>query len=162
ADPQKYLTDIKALTAPKMEGRGDGTRGLTRAEQMIATRYKSLGLQPAGSKGYLQAFPVAIGKRLRGGNRLFEEREAGGNALTSRMLKVSEDYVPVSFSASGNVHALVVFAGYGITAPESSYDDYQGLDVKEKIVLVLRNEPPSFSAKTVQGGKSRHAELVTK
>jgi len=145
-----------------MEGRGDGTRGLTRAEQVIVARYKSLKLQPAGSKEYLQAFPVAIGKRLKPGNRIFEEKGPGGNALTSRALKVGEDYIPLSISASGTLRGEVVFAGYGITAPELSYDDYQGMNAKGKIVLVLRNEPPAISAKAVHGGKSRHAELVTK
>ena len=161
ADPQRYLADIKALTTPEMEGRGDGTRGLTRAERLLVERYKTLGLQPAGTKGYLQAFPVAIGKRLKTGNRLMEARDPVG-ALTSRHLKIGEDYIPLSFSASGNVHAAVIFAGYGITAPELSFDDYQGLDAKGKIVLVLRNEPVALASKAAHGGHTRHAEFVTK
>ncbi len=162
ADAQRYLADVKALASPEMEGRGDGTRGLTKAEKLLVERYKSLKLEPAGTKGYLQSFPVAIGKRLRSGNRIIEDKAPGGNALTSRVLKVGEDYIPLSFSASGNARGEVVFAGYGITAPEFSYDDYQGLDAKGKIVLVLRNEPPAISGKAVHGGKTRHAELVTK
>ena len=162
ADAQKYLADVKALTAPEMEGRGDGTRGLTKAEKLIVERYKQLKLEPAGTKGYLQAFPVAIGKRLRAGNRILEEKGPGGNSLTGRVLKVGEDYIPLSFSGSGDAHGEVVFGGYGITAPETSYDDYQGLDAKGKIVLVLRNEPPAISTKAAHGGKTRHAELVTK
>jgi hypothetical protein len=49
ADPQRYLEDIKALTTPAMEGRGAGSKGLTRAEHLIEKRYKSLGLEPAGT-----------------------------------------------------------------------------------------------------------------
>src|SRR5215475_16044238 len=56
ADLTRYLADVKALSSPEMEGRGDGTKGLTLAEHLIVERYKSLGLEPAGSKGYLQSF----------------------------------------------------------------------------------------------------------
>jgi len=52
ADPGRYITDVKALAAPEMEGRGDGTKGLTRAEQLIEKRYKELHLDPAGVNGY--------------------------------------------------------------------------------------------------------------
>src|SRR5215475_8651477 len=56
ADLTKYLDDVKALSSPEMEGRGDGSHGLTLAEHLIVERYKSLGLEAAGSKGYLQSF----------------------------------------------------------------------------------------------------------
>ena len=55
ADPARYLNDIKTLAAPDMEGRGAGTKGLGRATKYIEHRYKSLGLQPAGTNGYLAA-----------------------------------------------------------------------------------------------------------
>ena len=51
ADEQRFLTDVKSLTAPTMEGRGDGAKGLTRAAHLIEQRYKSLGLQSAGNRG---------------------------------------------------------------------------------------------------------------
>jgi len=162
SDAQRYLEDVKALSAPQMEGRGDGTRGLTRAEKLLVERYKKLGLDPAGTKGYLQPFSVAIGKRLLSGNYLRQDRRLEDVAIEARKFRLREDFVPLTFSSSGSVHAPVVFAGYGITAPESSYDDYEGIDVKGKIVLILRDEPPALSAKSVHGGKSRHAELVTK
>jgi hypothetical protein len=161
ADSQRYLADVKTLTTPEMEGRGDGTKGLVRAENLIVERYKKLGLEPAGTKGYLQPFPVAIGRRLKGENRLSlslisPDAEGRGH------LNLGEEYVPLNISGTGVIKGLVVFAGYGITAPELSYDDYQGLDATGKIVLVLRDEPPAISEKAVHGGKTRHAELVTK
>jgi aminopeptidase YwaD len=70
--------------------------------------------------------------------------------------------VPFSFSASGEVAGPVVFAGYGVTAPEFGYDDYSHLDAKDKIVLVLRYEPASFAAKTGNSGFTQHAQLITK
>src|SRR5258708_14333471 len=58
AAAQRYLGDIKALTTPQMEGRGDCTKGLTRAEHMLVQRYKSLGLEPPGTNRYPQPFHV--------------------------------------------------------------------------------------------------------
>jgi len=137
ADPARYLNDIKALASPEMEGRGAGTKGLTRAEHLIEKRYKQLGLQPVGVKGYLQPFTVITGARLKSDNHLVVE-STGSDKEERKSLKVNEDFVPFSFSSSGQVAGPLVFAGYGATADEFHYDDYAGLDVKDKIVVVLR------------------------
>src|ERR1700731_622016 len=63
ADPKRYLEDVKALSAPSMEGRGAGTKGIALAANLIEERYRSLGLQPAGSKSYFQPFTVITGAR---------------------------------------------------------------------------------------------------
>jgi hypothetical protein len=152
---QHYLDDIKALTAPNMEGRGDGTTGLTRAARLIEKRYQSLGLQPAGTNGYFQPFSLVTGARLKSDNH-FEVQS--GTARSS--LKLNQDYVPFSFSSSGTVTAPVVFAGYGISAQEFGYDDYENLDVKDKIVVVFRYEPPGFAKN--RAGLTQHADLITK
>ncbi|MBV8205392.1 MAG: M28 family peptidase [Acidobacteria bacterium] len=151
-DGQRYLDDVKALTAPAMEGRGNGTRGLERAAHLIEQRFKDLGLDPAGTNSYFQPFSVVTGARLKGKNLL----QAGGDSL-----KLEQDFVPFSFSGSGAAAGPVVFAGYGITAPEFGYDDYEGVPVKGRIVLVLRNEPPAFQAKGHQG-VTQHSQLISK
>jgi hypothetical protein len=156
-DPQRYLNDVKLLTEPKMEGRGDGTKGLVRAEHVLEARYKSLGLEPAGSHGYLQPFVVTTGAKLKGKNRFVVE-----TGTSNTELKLEQDYVPLSFSRSGAETAPLVFAGFGITAPEFDYDDYAGLDVKDKFVVVLRYEPKGFVAKTLSASMTRHAGIVTK
>src|SRR5271165_6690128 len=69
ADPTRYLNDIKTLAAPNMEGRGAGTKGLERATKYIEHRYESLGLQPAGTNGYLQPFTVTTGAKLKSDNQ---------------------------------------------------------------------------------------------
>ena len=137
ADEQRFLTDVKSLTAPTMEGRGDGAKGLTRAAHLIEQRYKSLGLEPAGKHGFFQPFDVITGRHLRSGNRLQQAPHLEDLSVEHRSYKLLEEFIPLSFSSSGSLDAPLVFAGYGITAPESSYDDYQGLDVKGKIVLAL-------------------------
>jgi len=157
-DPAKYLDDVKALSAPEMEGRGDGTRGLTLAERLIVERYKSLGLEPAGSKGYLQSFRVVTGRKIQGGTKM--SGHANGGKIEMYVLR--EDFVPLSFSSSGNAKASLVFAGYGITAPEFSYDDFHDADVSDKIVLVLRGEPEALVQKATSGGHTTHASLISK
>jgi hypothetical protein len=157
ADPTRYLNDVKSLASPEMEGRGAGTKGLTRAEHLIEKRYKELGLQPAGTHGYAQPFSVITGARVKPDNSL--KVEASG---VTTDLKIDQDFVPFSFSSSDQVSGPLVFAGYGITADEFHYDDYNGLDVKDKIVIVLRYEPSGFAEKSGHHGVTQHSQLITK
>jgi hypothetical protein len=157
ADPTRYLNDVKALASPEMEGRGPGTRGIGRAQHLIEKRYKELHLDPAGVNGYAQPFTVITGERLKSDNHATVHT---GDSKTD--LKIERDFVPFSFSASGQVDAPVVFAGYGATADEFHYDDYAGLDVKDKVVVVLRYEPSSFADKSGSHGLTQHSQLITK
>lgn len=152
-EAQRYLNDIKALTTPSMEGRGDGTKGLTRAAHLIEHRFKTLGLEPAGTQSYFQPFTLITGAKLTGNNHV----QAGKTEL-----KLNQDYVPFSFSSSGTANAPLVFAGYGATATEFGYDDYDGIDVKDKIVVLLRYEPSGFAAKSGNNGLTQHAQLISK
>jgi hypothetical protein len=157
ADSQRYLQDIKALTTPAMEGRGDGTKGLTRAERLIEKRFQSLGLKPAGANSYAQPFTVITGAKLKSNNHLTVEISGAKKAL-----KPNQDFVPFSFSSSGSVSGSVVFVGYGASAEEFQYDDYAGVDVKDKIVVVLRYEPTGFAQKSGNQGLTQHSQLITK
>lgn len=157
ADPNRYVSDIKILASPEFEGRGAGTAGLTRAQKMIEKRYKELRLEPAGVKGYTQPFSVVTGARLKNDN--WFRLEMGGQ---KQVLKVEQEFVPFSFSSSAQVGSSLVFAGYGATAAEFQYDDYAGLDVKNKIVVVLRHEPSGFAEKSGHHGLTQHSQLITK
>jgi PA domain len=158
ADPARYLNDIKSLASPEMEGRGAGTKGLTRAQHLIEKRYKELGIPPAGVNGYAQPFSVITGARLKADNSF---NIATGNDSKNE-ITINHDFVPYSFSASGQVSAPLVFAGYGITADEFHYDDYAGIDVKDKVVVVLRYEPASFAQKNGNNGLTQHSQLISK
>ena len=140
-----------------MEGRGAGTAGIALAAKLLEQRYQSLGLDPAGTQGFLQPFTVITGAKLAALNQLQEQ--IGG---TKKILKLNEDFVPFSFSSSGDAEAPVVFAGYGASAAEFGYDDYAGLDVQGKIVVLLRYEPAGFAAKGGHQGLTQHAALITK
>ncbi len=157
ADPERYLNDVKSLASPEMEGRGAGTKGLTRAQHLIEKRYQELGLEPAGVRDYTQAFTVVTGARLKSDN-YFSVQGAEGK----KNLKVDQDFVPFSFSSSGEADGPIVFAGYGATADEFNYDDYAGLDVKDKIVVVLRYEPSGFAEKSGNHGLTQHSQVITK
>ena len=157
ADPSRYLEDIKALTAPSMEGRGDDTKGLIRAAHLLEKRYHELGLKPAGTNSYFQPFTVVTGAKLKADN-LFAVQQGD----QKQELKLNQDFVPFSFSSSGSVSAPVVFAGFGASADEFGYDDYAGVDVKDKIVVVLRYEPAGFAEKSGNTGLTRHSQLISK
>jgi len=157
ADPVRYLDDIKSLTAPPMEGRGAGTKGISRAASLLEKRYQHLGLQPAGTNSFFQPFSVITGAKLKSHNRISVD-----DASQKSELKLNQEFVPFSFSSPGTASAPLVFAGFGATAEEFGYDDYAGIDVKDKIVVLLRYEPAGFAAKSGNAGLTRHAALITK
>jgi hypothetical protein len=158
-DPERFLNHIKYLASTEMRGRATGSPEMERAADYIARQFRHIGLTPINGKSYFQAFPVSTSARLGPGNR-FEYTE-NGEAAT---LKTGEQFIPFNFSSGGMVTAGVVFAGYGITAPEYNYDDYAGLDVKDKLVLILRHEPQEFDEHSVFDGKvyTEHAQFFSK
>lgn len=158
--PQRYLEDVKFLASDAMEGRGAGTKGLDQAAKYIEDRFKALGLQPAGDNGtYRQSLQVTTGARPGSGNQLEVTADKQASSL-----RLNSDYRPLSFSSNGEVNGPVVFGGYGVTAPEFHYDDYGHIDVKDKIVVVLRYEPESFhkGRESKERAWTHHATLVSK
>jgi Peptidase family M28/PA domain/PDZ domain len=158
-DPNVYLDDIKFLASKELKGRATGSPELEKAGAFIAEKFREFGLQPADGKSYYQAFEVTTNARLGKANRF---RFTGSGR--SQTLRFPEDFVPFNFSSTGQLAGPVVFVGYGITAPEYNYDDYTGIDVKGKIVLMLRHEPQEYDDKSVFAGKSytRHAQFSSK
>src|SRR5437879_12984812 len=108
ANEQGFLTDIKSLTAPAMEGRGAGTKGLTRAAHLIEQRYKSLGLQPTGKNGFFQPFDVITGAQLRPGNELAKYVQGVVSLHARGTFKLNEDFVSLRLSATGCVSSSPV------------------------------------------------------
>ncbi|HSM14779.1 MAG TPA: M20/M25/M40 family metallo-hydrolase [Thermoanaerobaculia bacterium] len=127
----RFAADAAWLAADEREGRGVGTAGIDGAGAWIEQRFRELGLEPAGSDGYRQPFEVTVEIRSEAGTSLSLDGEAVDAA----------EFVPLAFSSPGPVEADVVYAGWGIVAPELGRDDYEGLDVEGKIVLVRRFVP---------------------
>lgn len=154
-DAVRYQKSVKLLSDPKMKGRGTGSPELEKAASWIAGQFKKAGLKPLAGTSYYQRFSVTTNARLGKANRL---------AAAGSTLDLQKDFQPFNFSGNGTASAPVVFAGYGITAPEYGYDDYSGVDVKDKIVLLLRHEPQEFDEKSSFAGKvyTTHAQLTNK
>jgi Zn-dependent M28 family amino/carboxypeptidase len=157
-DPKLYLEDIKFLASPDLKGRVTGSAELEKAAAFIERRYRELGVKPVGSS-YLQPFQVTTDAALGKANH-FKFSENG----RSTTLRFPGEFVPFNFSQTGKLTGAVVFAGYGITAPEYHYDDYSGIDAKGKIVLVLRHEPQESDPKSVFEGttNTQHAQFAAK
>ncbi|MDY7092540.1 MAG: M28 family peptidase [Acidobacteriota bacterium] len=132
----RYRADVEWLSADERQGRGLGTEGLDEAARWIARRYADLGLDPAGDEGsFLQRFEAPVAVSVEEGTAL----TVGGETLAWNA--EAESFRPASFSAEGSVTAPLVDAGWGITSEEHGIDDYQGLDVDGKVVLVRRFAP---------------------
>src|SRR5258708_21160552 len=157
--PAEYLAYVKCLASSDMRGRASGSPELEKAESCIGEMLRSMNLKPLAGDSYYQDFEVTASARLGTQNKL---SYSSGRKKTA--LKVQQDFVPLNLSSTGRISGEVVFAGYGITAPEYNYDDYAGLDAKDKIVLVLRHEPQEFDDKSVFEGKvyTVHAQIFSK
>ncbi len=153
-DPKLYVADVKYLASKELRGRGTGMPELQKAADFIAEQFRSFGLHPE-----MQPFQVTTNAKL-GKDNHFEYTGKGAK----HTLRFKDEFIPFNFSARGSLKGGVVFAGYGISAPEYDYDDYAGLDVKDKIVLILRHEPQEFEEKSVFAGRifTSHAQFSSK
>jgi aminopeptidase YwaD len=158
-DPARYLEHVKFLASEEMKGRGTGTPELEKAAAYIARQFRAAGLQALDGRGYLLEFPVTTSAKLGPANTFSFTLNGAARAL-----KAGVDYTPLNFSASGGFRGGVVFAGYGITAREYGYDDYAGIDARDKWVMVLRHEPQEFEETSVFAGRvyTDHAQLHSK
>jgi len=144
-DPERIRAHVKFLADDLLEGRGTGTRGGDIAANYIATQFALYGLKPAGDDGtYLQK--VAFTGVHTDPTSTMALVPAKGVPID---LKFGDDYVTSNQTQTDNVDldAPIVFVGYGIEAPEYQWDDFKGVDVKGKVILVIVNEPPSKDPK---------------
>ncbi|MEA3173281.1 MAG: hypothetical protein QOF42_692 [Gammaproteobacteria bacterium] len=148
-DPERIRAHVRFLADDLLEGRGTGTRGSELAANYIATQFALYGLKPAGDNGsYFQK--VAFGGVHTLPATTASVQPASGSSIA---LKLGDDFVTTNQTQTDNVDvdAPIVFVGYGIGAPEYQWNDYAGVDVKGKVVLVIVNEPPSKDPKFFNG-----------
>src|SRR5580658_10439516 len=147
--PDHIRWHVRYLSHDLLEGRGTGQRGGDLAAEYIATQFAEYGLKPAGDHGsYMQKVPLVGITTLP--ETQFSLVPKQGEPMN---LKPLDEYVAFDQTQQpqSEVDADIVFVGYGIEAPEYNWDDYKGVDVRGKVLLMLVNEPPSDDPKFFKG-----------
>src|SRR5260370_21188295 len=138
-DAEKIRATVKFLASDLLEGRGTGQRGGDIAAEYIATQFELDGLKPAGENGaYFQDVPMMGVKTLPATS--FKLAPANGEPISLRNL---DDFVTnnESQAETADIDAPIVFVGYGITAPENTWDAYKAVALNAKVARPLVNEP---------------------
>ena len=137
-DGSRLLEHIRVLASDEFEGRGPATRGEEKTVEYLVGQLQALGLEPGNPDGtYTQAVPL-VGMRARPSGSF----RAGSQEIP---LRFGEDAVGLTrrfVPAVDVVGSPVVFAGYGVVAPEYGWDDVKGADLAGKTIVLLVNDPP--------------------
>jgi Zn-dependent M28 family amino/carboxypeptidase len=153
----RWWAHVQALANDGMEGRGTGTPGYDRAADYVIAQFKALGLKPAGIDGYKQ--PVAFIEQVILAD---QSRAALVGPQGEVALAAPGDLI---FSGGGgpapeSIDAPMVFAGYGLHLPEAGHDDFAGLDLRGKIVVVLSGGPATISGALKSHARSERAHWL--
>jgi Zn-dependent M28 family amino/carboxypeptidase len=148
--PQRLLAHIRFLADDLLEGRGPATRGDRLAQAYIATQMEGMGLEPGGPNGsWFQPFDIVGVDSRAPATTLFRK---GSDSVE---LRYRDEFIANSGVQTPEArleNAELVFAGYGIVAPEYAWDDFKGADLKGKVLVVMNNDPESdprlFAGKT--------------
>ena len=154
----RILENIKILSSDEYEGRAPGSPGEVLATAYIEDQFKRVGLKPGNPDGtYFQGVPL-VGIKADPSAQLVFTEDAGGKR---EELRYADDFVAWTkhVQPAIDIEAAMVFVGYGVAAPEYQWDDFKGVDVKGKIIVVLINDPPvrdpqdpsKLDAKTFKG-----------
>lgn len=138
---EEMMTWVEKLCSPEFNGRLTGTPEFMASAEWVAGRLNEWGIKPGGDNGsYFQWMnnPYTVVNNI--GSLTLNITQNDGSVI-KKSYDYPEDYYPGMNSGSGEITAEVVFVGYGISVPELNYDDYKGIDVKGKIVLMNRDVP---------------------
>lgn len=159
---ERLLNSVKYLAADDLEGRGVGTKGLDLAAEYVREQFAQAGLDVTRvDGGAFQTFTIVTGSKLGEPNSL----QIVGPEGRATDLNLGTDYQPGSFGGSGKFDGELVFCGYGIDAPKESYSDFDGIDLKGKVAVIMRKNPRQGNPHSPFGsphGVSRHADLRSK
>jgi Zn-dependent M28 family amino/carboxypeptidase len=135
---ERIRKDIFFLASPECEGRGIETKGIEKAAEYIAAAFQKAGLKPAMKDGsFFQPFDVKMGPEPAAPTAFTLVDPDGGK----KDLKLDAEFAVMGFTRTAKAKGDLVFAGFGISAPELKYDDYKDLDVEGKVVIALRRTP---------------------
>ncbi len=155
------------LASDELEGRGVGTGGIDLAADYIAEQFAELGLKTdLFDAAPMQKFALTTSAEMGSSNTLtlVGPPERDGELPQRLELKLGDDFSPMATSGSAEFDLPLVFVGYGITGKEEGYDDYAGVDVQGKMVVVLRHEPQQANPHSAFNGAkdSSHAPFRRK
>lgn len=155
AAEERLLKDIQFLSSDTLQGRAAETPGLKMGAEYIASRWEALGLKTDLFDGKpFQEFTLEGTPGLKDPlKNLLSITKPNGETIS---LQLGEQFQPQSIGSNGEFSGALVFAGYGITAEEDNlkYDDFEGLDVKGKVVIVIRKEPQITDPKSPFDGEA--------
>lgn len=143
-EPSAVYAYCKTLASAEFAGRLTGHQGYSAAAQWAERMFREWGLKPViGRDGYLQGFPAPYTLVDEADMTLLlpEKSADGAETFQEAKLEAGRDFLPLLFTDSGRNEAGLVFAGWGISAPDLGYDDYAGLEVKGRYVLCFRGTP---------------------
>lgn len=163
---ERMRKDIFFLASADCEGRGVDTKGIDKAADRIVDVFKEAGLKPAMKDGsYFQPFKITMSAKLGKPNSFVLSGPGGAK----KEPELGKTFSPMGFSPTSKAAGELVFAGYGVTAPGLKYDDYAGLNVEGKFVVVLRRIPrytetgdKRFDTTVPTSDESLHAAFATK
>ena len=139
-DGRRWWSHVRFLADDSLEGRNTGSDGHRKAAAYVAREFEAAGLKPAGSDGYFQPIKLLSRAIDEAHSRLALVTSAGERPLT-----LGDDAViSLRVDPAPEVEADLVFAGYGLTIPEETYDDFKGLDVRGKVVVILSGAPAAI------------------
>ncbi len=147
---ERIRAHVRFLAHDLLEGRGPGQRGGELAAEYIATQFMLDGLKPAGDNGtFLQRVPLAGVTTVPDGTK-FTLTPKSGSPIP---LRFGDDFVASNQTQTdtADIDAPIVWVGHGIEAPEYAWNDFKGVDVRGKVLLVLVNEPASDDPKFFKG-----------
>ncbi len=138
--PAALEAHMRFLAADSLRGRGTGTPDYNLAARYVEACYAKFGLEPAGTREYMQSVPLRRARAVEGSSLVIEAAAERHELLRGR------DYLPVPdlLRKEVEVSAPMVLAGFGVTAAEQAYDDYKNVNVRGKIVVLLTGAPRSF------------------
>lgn len=140
---------VEVLASVEFEGRLTGHEGYDKAAEWVVGKFKEFGIQPLGENGsYLQHFPHPYTEVYEGCE--VKLHGFGGDEKVLKSYEYVEEFIPGSTSGNGEITAEAIYVGYGISAPELNYDDYAGLDVSGKIIILEREVPVKTSHEEFQ------------
>lgn len=149
------MKTVEFLSSPELAGRLPGHTGYTKAADYMAKEFAKINLKPGGDNGYFQKLKVEYN------NIIYEDNFTIIKNGKEIKYELGKDYVYRGFTGSGNFIAPTVFCGYGLSQPELGYNDYDGIDVKGKVVVVFKYNPKwNIDGKSFANGNPREKAIV--